>query len=554
MVSKDKCLDLSVIPQFTGTCWFNAILMIALYSENVRKVLIKTSKHWDKSNSFLMILKRILFTYYKQPDNVQKFFNKIKPETILLKMLKTFNDTEMIEYFKKTLKYKESLGGFIADYIIRFLKYIDINVLDVFYTHKKGFYLNIDNEIKYVKNDGKGFYYELKNYAIYNKNYYKDKSLINNIKSLFVDDKNEAFIKNKKKEIFKQTSKILENVPDIIILKHEDLLTGNINEVFKNLHHFAAKNIDEFNSSRYKFDVKGLDTYQDIIYLNGHKYKLDAVALSNYNKDRSGHAIAGITCNGNRYVYNGWNAATNDPGIKDKGTGSVSPCSLMRYDWDLRKDEHFCLNKKTCKLDFFDPKIIQEKLCFSFAKGRRLLVYVRVNDYNISSENNASHTPELSGMSEIIKELYNIDNLTEVQLRKALKENFKQYWNIYLDDYNDVTLRNLYYDAIIEKYKLNANNLIEKPKPTPKPTPKPKPKPKQLLKKDILKAVIAKYPDMKNLNSKTKDELLAILNGNKVEKKKKVILKKDLIEMVKLKKPNLKGLAKLTKAQLEALL
>ncbi len=135
---------------------------------------------------------------------------------------------------------------------------------------------------------------------------------------------------------------------------------------------------------------------------------------------------------------------------------------------------------------------------------------------------------------------------------KALKENFKQYWNIYLDDYNDVTLRNLYYDAIIEKYKLNTNNLIEKPKPTPKP--KPIPKPKQLLKKDILKEVIAKYPNMKNLNSKTKDELLAILNGNKVEKKKKVILKKDLIEMVKLKKPNLKGLAKLTKAQLEALL
>ena len=208
MASKDKCLDLSVIPQFTGTCWFNAILMIALYSENVRKVLMKTSKHWDKSNSFLMILKRILFTYYKQPDKVQKFFNKIKPETILLKMLKTFNDTEMIEYFKKTLKYQESLGGFIADYIIRFLKYIGINVLDVFYTHKKGFYLNIDNEIKYVKNDGKGFYYELKNYAIYNKNYYKDKSLINNIKNLFVDDKNEAFIKNRKKEIFMKYLKI----------------------------------------------------------------------------------------------------------------------------------------------------------------------------------------------------------------------------------------------------------------------------------------------------------------------------------------------------------
>ncbi len=35
MPPKDKCLDLSVIPQFEGTCWFNAILMIALYSQNL---------------------------------------------------------------------------------------------------------------------------------------------------------------------------------------------------------------------------------------------------------------------------------------------------------------------------------------------------------------------------------------------------------------------------------------------------------------------------------------------------------------------------------------
>ena len=61
----DKCLNLSVIPQFGGTCWFNAILMIALYSQNTRKAVLRAAKYWDKSNTFLMILKSILIKYYK---------------------------------------------------------------------------------------------------------------------------------------------------------------------------------------------------------------------------------------------------------------------------------------------------------------------------------------------------------------------------------------------------------------------------------------------------------------------------------------------------------
>jgi len=64
---------------------------------------------------------------------------------------------------------------------------------------------------------------------------------------------------------------------------------------------------------------------------------------------------------------------------------------------------------------------------------------------------------------------------------------------------------------------------------------------------------------MKNLNSKTKDELALILSGKKPEVvpvvvKKPLLKKQDLIELVKKQKPHLKGLAKLTKQQLEAIL
>jgi len=473
MVSDDKCLDLSVIPQFGGTCWFNAILMIALYSQNVRKVLMKYSKKWDKTNSFLMILKRILFTYYKHPDKVQEFFNKIRPETILLKMLKKFNDNEMIDYFKNNLKYKLAFG-FNSGYIIRFLKYIGINTLDVVYTSKNGYYLNIDNQIKYIADEKT------------NNIYFK---LNNNISE------------NKIKEIFNQTSKILEKKPDIIILKHEDL---NIPQPLKELYDISAKIFHEFKSSQYKFDVKGLDKYQDIIYLNGHKYKLDAVTLSNYDKDKGGHAIAGITCNGNRYVYNGWNSMSTDPALKDKNKGLTSPCSLMKYDWNLRKSGDFCLNPVTCKLDFFNPlKNKSKSLCFSFARGERNLVYVRIDNDNISNENNLSHTPQFSDMSNIIKDMFSINKLTDEELRIALKKIYKNYKLLSFDKYNTQALQKIYYDAIVNMYNL-----------TPKKHKKVVDK-KPLLKKDILNAVRAKYPHMKNLNAKTKVELLAILNGHK---------------------------------------
>ena len=58
-----NCANLSLIPQFSGTCWFNAILTASLYSQHTRKAIIKASKTWNKNDSFLMILKLILKNY-----------------------------------------------------------------------------------------------------------------------------------------------------------------------------------------------------------------------------------------------------------------------------------------------------------------------------------------------------------------------------------------------------------------------------------------------------------------------------------------------------------
>jgi hypothetical protein len=120
-----------------------------------------------------------------------------------------------------------------------------------------------------------------------------------------------------------------------------------------------------------------LTSMREKITYNGSEYKLDSVILSNYNirKDH-GHAIAGITCKNKKYIYNGWTRRSMDPMMaKTKITRNI-PCELMSYNWNIQKDNDFCLNTKKCIPDilkFFND----DKLCFNFGAGNRILIYIR---------------------------------------------------------------------------------------------------------------------------------------------------------------------------------
>jgi len=431
----DNCKEISVIPQFGGTCWFNAILMIVLYSQNMRKILIKEAKNWSNPNSFLKIIKSILKNYDK-PEKVREFFAKIKPELILFKMLKSFDDKEMIKFLKTSIKNGSDIG-YYHDYIIRFLKYIGINTLDIVVIKQKGWVYNSTN---YLLNTDKEFSY------IYDT---KNKSRFSFLKD-FDDFKDEIKKKTKKTKVFEEIKKILTDIPDVLIVKHEEVMDNTLS---KDNYNFMNYYIPEFNGSSYSssFMIRGLDTYNDIIYLNGHKYKLEAVTLENYNYDDNefSHAICGITCNNNRYVYNGWNAQTNDPSLKTTGS-FVSPCALIKYDWDLRKDEPFCLNINTCKLDFLKSSVDKDNLCFSFAKGERILIYARVDDETTVSEdlfNSHNSDIKLSSVSDVIKNIYDIDGLKN----EEIVGNLKKYYNITVsetDKDNREKLQKYYYDQI----------------------------------------------------------------------------------------------------------
>jgi len=388
--------------------------MIALYSQGVRQILLKQAKTWDKTNQFLMILKSILVKYYNQPEKTQEFFNKIRPEIILLKIIRDFgNEQDFINTFKHSLKISNKYDdlSWIQEFIIKFFRYIGINCMDIFRIDYR-YILNLDNflNLKFNKNI-KDIEPEIK----------KDFSI-----EKLLDDGNLS----------------LKSIPDIIFLIHSEHLN------YKTFYDYYIKKYDLSGLNYDNFNPIGVYNYEDEIEINGYKYRLDACILDNYNYQFGSHSTSGITCNGNRYVYNGWNKKTFDPSIEKNTNFSVSPCSLMKYDWNIKKDEGFCFNTVTCKLDF-SKNMERRNACFSFNKGNKILVYVRVDNKSKDYEKLSLSIPSslnLEDVSSVMKELTDVKNLTDYELkekirfliendknRKQLEEIFnfliKQYYN-----------------------------------------------------------------------------------------------------------------------------
>ena len=386
----DFCKDLKVIPQYVGSCWFNSILMSVLYSQHSRKNMIKISKKWGKKDKFLNILRNILKKNYNDPS-MAFYYKQIQPQLLLFKYLNIY-DKQIEEYLKKKIKKNIINFGWNDFYITTFIRNLDPKTIDIYYDKNSN--TNIINFHKKIKMN------------------LKDNNDIN------VSYKYEKInVDNERKEI----SNILKNVPNYIILYHSELTTARIiNDGFNILKKYFNDEKEVYDLSSYNIDVDGIKEYKDVITFNGVKYKLDSCLIGNFDKGKNKHSIVGITCNENRYVYNGWIRNTYDPAIKndDAKNGNNFPCSLIKYDWNLRKNEDFCLNKKLCKLDF---KTNNDDLCFSFAKGNRTLVYVRIDgekSTNITTLN--SSQVNLTDIKKLVRDIYQIDFLTEKELKDHL--------------------------------------------------------------------------------------------------------------------------------------
>ena len=424
----NTCNDLKVIPQYVGSCWFNSFLMTILYSENARKIMIKASKTWDKNNKLLNIFKYILKKNYNDPS-IANYYTKMQPQLIISEFLKK-HDVKLEQILKTKIKQNITNFGWNNLYFAKFLKYIYPNSVDIYYDYKTNSkIINFDKNIEmYIQNG-------------------KTKTKYDYVK---------PDINKETKEI----SKIIKDIPDFIILYHSQFVSKT-NVAFQGINYLKnKKELDVYNLDYHNIKEDGIKDYKDIMTLNGVKYKLDSCLIGNFDENANGHSIVGITCNGNRYVYNGWMMNTIDPAIKDVvKNGNKFPCSLMKYHWDLNKDEEFCLNQKQCKLDFVIDK---KDLCFSFGKGERILVYVRILDEEIKTsdlKSVRSSKAKISNIKEMIKDIYEINNLTKDELIKHIINMYRLNNDqvLYLGKKSMEELKKMVYDKLIEKYNLSKS-------------------------------------------------------------------------------------------------
>ena len=373
----NNCNNVISLKQYGATCWFNSILMALLYSDESRKLLLKKSKKWNKKIEVLNTIKYILQNKYLRTDKVYKdyeYFDKIRPEYIL-KQLYNYNKKKfIIDPDINKNGYKSSL------YIRKIYKLLGVNIL----------YLDLDLKTKNI-------YYSINN------NVEVNKKIVGNKITLYYKYKN-----------YRTLLKYLKN-PDIIIINPKD----NIN-ITRYPSWYKINN----NISYKKFwDIINFANLTNKVINNNNIYIEDSVLLTNYNKNEiGGHSIAGITCKGNRYVYNGWSRSTIDPNMKSNGINYIKniPCELMNFDWNINENKEFCLNKKKCILDIMNVK----DLCFSFNKGTREIIYVKKqsdNKLNIKKDVKCDKNKVINPLTNRCINAKTINKLTKTNLSKPEK-------------------------------------------------------------------------------------------------------------------------------------
>lgn len=349
MQSSIECNKVITVPQYTGTCWFNAIMMAVFFSENMKKVVSSKKSTWSHMSpklrkTFKDLIKRSSEPYTMK-DYAYMFFKAITPDNILKLLNKEDSNRFNFNPDKKD-------GYFNTLYLPALLHYLNIDAVhyDVL-IHKKQnelYYSNIYNEYKIITNKKKKDVYHIE-YDGYKK----------------IDTKN--FPKR----------------PDVITLRFRDETRSTVNLI-------------------------GTIDIGDVVTVNKKRYIVDSLLLSNFNKDvcHRGHDIAGVTCNNKRYLYNGWIQSTRDASMLEARTEPF-PCELIPYDW-LEEGYDFCIDPKRCGLKQASDK--QKNLCFNFHNGPRTYLCVSeelYKDKKISPKK--LMTPPMSQSKKQIKSEIEID-------------------------------------------------------------------------------------------------------------------------------------------------
>ena len=436
LVTNGTCSRILTPKQVGPICWFMAAFVAMFYSQRSRKKLLNASHSWNKKKDLFTLLKHVLDDKY------------LKTASRESEDYKMFSDNTFVDIL--TLLYKENSkafpynpktndGGFNSEYYIGKLYKllnVDYKIFDYNVSDKHLFYSYLNEE------------FSIPDYKVVRK---RINPLINPNRG------------------FKYVDVNMVAPPVLMVIAHDN---KKFTKFYKEL--FPNAMVEEGDT---KDNIKSLS---EKIYYRGAEYNLDSVVLSNWNKRKTGHAITGITCKKGRYVYNGWTRTSMDPAMANKLITRKIPCELMKYDWNIKKHNDFCLNTTKCIPDILKTKIDVKNtdLCFNFSKGRRILVYIR-KDPGMETSIEGDSIQRLSNTAKTAKTAKPIRRSTSPEkTAKPVKKSPKKC--------EDGKVRNpetgrciLLKNAIAKGIATNATKVVEKKPSKPSKSPKPSKPPKQ---------------------------------------------------------------------------
>lgn len=355
LVSQEK-KRIRTLKQFGPTCWFNSILMSMLYSDASRALLLNKYEEWDCDNKIYNTLREILLNKYlkKETDKIEyDNFNDIRPENVM---------RELYEYDKKRFDFNpdERIHGYLSVlYIKKLYELLGVKVIlfDCYIPDKKD-----ENPVIYVSQ-----------YIHSNINWWMPN---NKMKGYM--DMNDALPRKKIKEMLK------EDVEVILI----NTLNYNPNgsKFYPSYYYVPLE-------TKYGKMVKQMIITPEKVNVGKNNFIMDTLGINSVHveEQRMGHAIAGLTTQGKKVVYNGWTRMYSSEkfATNNSGKAKIIPCEVIPYEWDVKKDEKFRIGLD-CNLTFnkdYDPKTDYylgeageeaNELQFSFGKSsNRLLYYVK---------------------------------------------------------------------------------------------------------------------------------------------------------------------------------
>jgi hypothetical protein len=370
-----KCSRVMTLEQGSaGTCWFNSLMMILFFSQNARIAVASSIPYIKDKRKDPIIIKigKILEGYNKTRAS-EYLYKRLQPKEFLETIRSMYpSQFPTIKRNGKTNMY----SGDSLEYMHRMLQFLEIPHL----------ILSRPN-LKSGKTEWSHYNYDMYENKLYGDAARKKTGARKNLSTYpkFVDTKNPIFLTIVTEETY------------------DKILTRKIGEAW----------------IKYPtYPVEGLYTsaHAPIIKYNGEKYYLDSMILRNANSAAcdSAHAIAGVTCNNDRFLYNGWTIKTVDPGMKKNFQAPLEACPLEPIEW--ANTTNFCLSKKGCGYDSYISKVETTEKCYSTLRNISL-TYIRA-DYVGERVPSIPKALEKMKQKQIEDGLFNDSRLIEMGILK----------------------------------------------------------------------------------------------------------------------------------------